>query len=322
MLFINFASLVDGKLLNEPSIASFENIVYDVKKVSTGDLFIGKKSDIKEAIKNGAYGIASSSLVVKDEEIAWIEVDSIKKIKQKLLRYYIVQSGLQVLLLSEEECAMLELLTNKTSLLSLHGDNQEIFKKLNHSSCLKLIITRDKKLLDDIGIEPFEPETKVAIDVVKHTVFLTTFRYKENFYKDVKFPTLFLDNLTYILSSLDTLDIEYNIYNLNFIDAFKPIFLDSYFKIKPFGQSTKVIICINNKKIFKLALKYIQKNASWANISKITPDGMNGDYNYNKYHDIYKIDISSFNYILLYDEDAKFEEYLIKKESMSQKSLF
>ena len=101
MLFVNLASLVDGQLKNEPSIGSFTNIVFNSKRVKIGDLFIGLKKDIKEAVKNGAYGIVSNNIKIIDSEIAWIEVKNIEDAKLKLLRYLILKGVGKTILLDK-----------------------------------------------------------------------------------------------------------------------------------------------------------------------------------------------------------------------------
>ena len=108
MLFLNLCALIDGELKNEPSIASFTNIVFDARKVSIGDLFIGKKSDISEALQNGAYGIVSTSFKMSDDEVAWIKVKDIEVAKLKLLRYLVLKTSQNYLSLKSVELITME----------------------------------------------------------------------------------------------------------------------------------------------------------------------------------------------------------------------
>jgi len=54
----NFIRLIGGELQNNPLINSYERIILNVKKILRGDVFISNDIDeIKQALKNGAYGI-------------------------------------------------------------------------------------------------------------------------------------------------------------------------------------------------------------------------------------------------------------------------
>lgn len=329
MLFVNFASLIDGKLLNEPSIASFTNIIFDLKKVKIGDIFIGKKSEIKQAIEQGAYGVVSTNLSVKDEEIAWIEVDSLTLVRQKLIRYFIIQSGLSLLLLNDIEYQILHSLVDKNTLISLDEDSEIVIKKLQNFSSENLILSCDERVLKTLDVEPLEFGYEKSIEVIKYTTFLTTFTYKDNYYKDIKLPKFFISNLEKVLTILDTLNISYNLSKLSFISHFKPIFIDSYFKIKPFGQSTKVLILESNKKLIKEYLTYLSKSASWAKIALVVPKELENQfktysflYSYRNFSDIKNIDISNLNFMMVLDIELKYENYLIKKSNEIKDSLF
>ena len=329
MLFVNFASLIDGRVLNEPSIASFSNIIFDLKKVKIGDIFIGKKSELNQAIEQGAYGVVSTKLRVKDEEIAWIEVDSLNSVKQKLIRYFIIQSGLSVLLLNDIEYQILLSLVDKNSIISLDADSEHIIKKLQNFLGEQIIVSCEEKTLNQLDIEPIDIQYNQSIKIIKYTTFLTTFTYRDNYYKDIKLPKLFIENLKRVLNLLDTLDISYNINKLNFITHFQPIFIDSYFNIKPFGQSTKVLIIENDKKLIKSSLEYVDKIASWANILLVVPKEFENHYKtypsiytYKNFSDMKNIDISNLNFIIILDIDLKYENYLIKKSNEIRNTLF
>ncbi|HIO90618.1 MAG TPA: hypothetical protein EYG69_02485 [Campylobacterales bacterium] len=329
MLFENFTSLIDGKLLNEPSIASFSNIIFELKKVKTGDLFIGKKTEIKQAIEQGAYGVVSTSLKVKDEEIAWIEVDSLNSVKQKLIRYLIIKSGLNILFLNDIEFQILSLLIDKNTILSLDDNTQSVINSLQNFSHDNIILSCEEKLLNFLDLEPLVVVEKYSITVTKYTTFLTTFTYKDNYYKDIKLPKIFIPNLQKVLNFLDDLNISYTLNRLNFINHFKPIFIDSYFKIKPFGQSRKVLILENDIKLIKQEQEYINKCASWANIALVVPTQLENQfknikqiYTYKNFSDIKTIDISNINFIIVLDIELKYESYLIKKSNEIKGTLF
>ena len=58
MKISSILDIVDGSLLNSPSISFIYSIKTNVEKVKEGDLFIARKNeDIPLAVKNGAFAI-------------------------------------------------------------------------------------------------------------------------------------------------------------------------------------------------------------------------------------------------------------------------
>ena len=76
MKISSIVDIIDGSLLNSPSIPFIYSIKTNVRKIKEGDLFIAKNSDdIELAIKNGAFAIIiEKNLPIIDNEIAWIKV--------------------------------------------------------------------------------------------------------------------------------------------------------------------------------------------------------------------------------------------------------
>jgi len=76
----NILALTHGKLLNEPFVNIFDNIVFDAKSIKRGDLFIAfDEKTIEIALLNGAYGVIfDKPTQINDMEIAWIQVQNIE----------------------------------------------------------------------------------------------------------------------------------------------------------------------------------------------------------------------------------------------------
>ena len=89
MQISSILDIVDGELLNSPSISFIYSIKTNAKKVKEGDLFIAKNSnDIELAIKHGAFAIIiEENFPIIDNEIAWIKVKEIEISIIKLIRY-------------------------------------------------------------------------------------------------------------------------------------------------------------------------------------------------------------------------------------------
>ena len=89
MQISSIIDIIDGRLLNRPSISFIYSIKTNAKKVKEGDLFIVQNDeDITFAVKNGAFAlIVDEKYEIIDNEIAWIQVKSIEETIKKLIRY-------------------------------------------------------------------------------------------------------------------------------------------------------------------------------------------------------------------------------------------
>ncbi len=89
MQISSILDIVDGELLNSPSISFIYSIKTNAKKVKEGDLFIAKNlEDIELAINHGAFAIIiEENFPIIDNEIAWIKVKEIELSITKLIRY-------------------------------------------------------------------------------------------------------------------------------------------------------------------------------------------------------------------------------------------
>ena len=329
MLFVNLCALIDGELQNEPSIASFSNIVFEPKKVSIGDLFIGKKADILEALQNGAYGIVSTSFKISDSEVAWIKVKDIEVAKLKLLRYLVLKTSKNYLCLDSVELDIFKKISENRDIIYIGEDIEEAIKLLFKSDGVETIIFSDRTLFDKLDLEDFSIEIINSIKIVKNTLFLTSFTYKGTHYKDIKLPSIFVEELERVLNMFDFLNIKYSITKLHFISHFKPLFLDNYFKIQPFGSGTKVVIIESDKNLLIKEIEYIKKSAQWAKIALLLPKELEGKIktdidvvSFNSFVDLKKKNIFYYNFAIMLDSNERFENYLSKQSLDIKNTLF
>ncbi len=329
MLFLNLCALIDGELKNEPSIASFTNIVFDVKKVSIGNLFIGEKSDISEALQNGAYGIVSTSFKISDDEVAWIKVKDIEVAKLKLLRYLVLKTSQHYLSLKSVEFELFKKINEDRDVIYIHEDIEDAIKLLFKSSEVETIVFSDKNLFDKIDLEDMEVKILNSIYVVKNTLFLTSFTYKGTQYRDIKIPYIFIKEFEKVLNIFDILNIKHSIPKLHFTSHFKPIFLDNSFRVQSFGSSTKALILESDINLVKEEISYIKKSASWAKIALLLPKDLNtkiktdiDTITFNSYSDLKKKNIFYYNFAIMLDINERFENYLSKQHSDIRSTLF
>lgn len=126
-MYINsILDIIDGRLLNHPSISFIYSIKTNPKKVKEGDLFIVKNSqDIDLAIENGAFAlIVDNSVEIKDNEIAWIYVKSLKNTIIKLVRYLLSNRRLNAFYCSGVSYELFEILKKNNNSLQYQTSTQ------------------------------------------------------------------------------------------------------------------------------------------------------------------------------------------------------
>ena len=199
---MNITSLIDivgGQLKNSPSISSFYNIKLESKKVSEGDLFIAKKeTDIKEAIKNGAFVIIFDfETKVLDKEIAWIKVENCKEALIKILRFKLSPLSINVFFCDSFTYELVNIYKNslKSTFLLSSKDNS-ILNILNNINSIENIFSNDQELLSTIypACKVLRKKEYKIKNLIKHSLFETSFSYKEVFYTKLKLPALYLNS--------------------------------------------------------------------------------------------------------------------------------
>jgi ferrochelatase len=183
----NILALTHGKLVNEPFVKFFENIVFDAKNIKRGDLFIAfDEGMINDAILGGAYGIMfDKPTQISDTEIAWIKVDECEDALKRLLRFRLIEKEVTVYECNEIVLRLALQVITEPSFVVINGDIKSIHKQLwnleNNSTLLFCPSLTDKNMFTNIKQLP-----KTAIDsitVMEQTLFETSFIYDNTFYE-------------------------------------------------------------------------------------------------------------------------------------------
>ncbi len=331
MFFINLIGVIDGELKNTPSISAFNGIAFNPQKVKLGNLFIGKKEEIDKALANGAYGIVSTEFDITDNEIAWIKVKDLKETKDRLLRYYIVRNSIKIVYLNSVEKEILEYIQECNKNI-FFVDNKNIEENIIRYNNLKdkdkfLTIFTNQRFFQRLDFKEAFIK-KQELKLLSNTMFLTTFVYREKIYQNIKLPKIFLSNLNKVLNIFDEVSIKYNINRLNFTNHFKPFFIDRFFSILPFGQSSKVLIMESDKVFLPIEVEYLQNSTPWARFVLFLPQKIdlkikeNIDiFYYKTIEELINLNLKNYNFVLIYDNQHNLENFLHKKSKESQKTL-
>ncbi len=335
MTFENFIKIVHGSFRHKPTIKSFEKVETDPNRIKNGDLFLGNSvDDVKKAVKNGAYGVASErKLRVFDKEIAWIRVASCEDVLIKLLRLSLLNQNIIFYNLSIVEFDILKKITiAKGSIIFLEHDYTKDFKKITNAKNGAIFISHNKNYIDNIypSYQIFNPKKfNYPIQVRKNSLFLTSFLYKNRRYEDIKLPKIFLSQLEKVVNFLEEKQIQYDIHKLDFIEHFKPIFVTKKLKPKHFGTSQTTIILEKEISLIEQELNFLLQEASWSNIILFLPKKhkvKNIQYErviyYKKLEEIQKLSSEIFNFILILADYNELFQILNKINLEKKTSLF
>ncbi len=271
----NFLALTQAKLVNEPCINSFENIIFEASKVKRGDLFFAyNNDDIELAVVNGAYCIVfDKPAKINDSEIAWIHVSSLDYALKRLLRFKVIEKEIIAYECNEIILKLSLQVITQENFLTLTGDLKSVFKSIwniqNRTTLLFSPALSDREIfatVKKIPNAPFAP-----IEIMEQTLFETSFVYDNIFYERQPISPFFIPYLEELLHLYKTLKISYKLKKFTPIEHFEPVFTNKKFEIKNFGTSDKVLIFEPNIELINSQILFLQKHASWANIIFIAP---------------------------------------------------
>lgn len=300
--------IVEGKLLNSPSISFITQIHTNVKKVNDGDAFFAKNQDqIQKAVLRGAFAIISGfEPEIIDKEIAWIKVDNLKKAITNTLRYNLLKYTVEFIYIPKAAYHLLKTLKTRDmeNIHLLSDDIYDDFETINGIENSIMVFSTQKNLLEKISPNVIEFQTKKydIKNLNNSSLFETSFSYNGKYFDKIKIPYLYLNDL---LSLMELFEYNLDLKRLNSFDLFTPIFINKSCQIVSFGQTNRFILANCDEDICKLEIEYLKKFYSYANIkiidcSFLSDDDIFNEIKINNYNALYciKKDISSINNLL------------------------
>ena len=269
MQISSILDIVDGSLINSPSISFIYSIKTDALKVKEGDLFITKNLDeITLAIKNGAFAIITEvNTPIIDNEIAWIKVESIDAVVIKLIRFKLAIKNIEAFYCDKITYNLLKLYSSSIpkNIKFIPNKLENMLKYLDEINDQDIIISVNKDILTKIypNNKNFNDIYKISKikNLIEHSLFEISFSYKNKFFSRLRLPSLYISNFLNVHKFLNE-SIDFN--KLKSFNNFKPIFIDRTFKLVEFGKSDKFIICQNNIDLYKSEVLYIKKKYKYA----------------------------------------------------------
>ncbi|QOP45683.1 hypothetical protein [Sulfurimonas paralvinellae] len=271
----NILALTHGELINSPFVNSFENIVFEVKAVKRGDLFVAFDEEmIEDAILNGAYGVVfDKPTQISDSEIAWIKVSNLEEALKRILRFVLIDKEIEVYECNEIILKLALQVVTEPNFIALHGNIRELYKMLsdlqNGSTVLFSPALTSGDLFTNIKKLPTNPNEN--INIIEQTLFETSFIYDNIFYERQLISPFFIPYLEQLLHLFKVLKINFRLRKFTPIEHFEAVFTNNNFEIKEFGTSDKVLIFEKNSTLIQKEIEFLQKQATWANILYIIP---------------------------------------------------
>lgn len=315
--------IIDGKLLNSPSISFIYSFKTNVNKVKEGDLFIANNlDDIQIAVQKGAFAIITKSIYpIIDNEIAWIKVDDINTIIIKLIRYKLANFNLKAYFCNDISYELLTVFSsNEKKVKLISKDLGKFISTIDEIDGNSIIISKDIELLDKLypNNTNFEKENFRITNLIEHSIFEVSFTYKDTYFQRIKIPSIYIEDFirVYNFLGLNEFD-DSKLRNFNF---FKPIFLDKNLTIIEFGKSNKFIIVQYEPSLINKEINYLKDKFSYAKTIYITSTYIkNISVEQIIVKDINKIKnvIENQSFNALYISGFKFEDIqqiLLKKE--------
>jgi len=280
------SDIVEGKLLNTPAVSFVTQIHTNLSKVNDGDAFFAiDLDDAKTAIQKGAFGIIVDKILLEkldlttiDNEIAWIYVDDIIRSIKNIIRYTLINKSVSSYALDSVSCHLVELFKTKenSNITIVKNDIFKDFETLLSIEENSLIFGSNiefMKFIDPNCI--FISKSSYQINnLIKHTLFETSFSYEDILFQNIKLPILYINNL---LEVLDILPFKVDLKKISNFKLFKPIFINKSAQIVPHGQTNRFIVSNNNISICEIEIAYLKKEYSYANIDVINRNDFNNE---------------------------------------------
>ena len=269
MKISSIVDIVDGELLNSPSISFINNISSDANKVKTSDMFIAKNiENLKIALQNGAYAVIfEKDFEVIDNEIAFIKVKNLELALLKIVRYKLSTLKIKSYFCTDETFDMLKLYQNNhTKPIFLISKNiEKAFKFIDDIKDGDILISKNKKLLESIYPDSKEFEKKLdensIKNLIKHSLFELSFSYKDIYFSKLRLSKIYLNSF---LNIYDFFKGNIDISKLKLYSNFKAIFIDKDFQPIESGKSDSFIICQTNKNLISIEIAYLKNEFRYA----------------------------------------------------------
>lgn len=327
----NLVQLTRGELRSNPSISAIENFTYDANAIRQGDVYVAvdkSQSGVDLAVKNGAYAVLyDKELKISDDEIAWIQVESIEMAIMRLMRFQSSYKKLHFVALSYIQEELLASFRKLNNSYILPSNPLEAFLTIMKAGDESFIFCSNLSILQKVAPvhESVWTETKVQ-NLSQGSLFISSFVHEGELYQSIPISPLFLPAVCGVLSFLKSKKISFSLENIKSVEHFEPLFIDKFFCPKSFGQTRRALVIESDEELFiyevKMLLKFLPvKDFIICKPKKVKLD-IDVTYNYTDESYLKMLNDYKFRYALVLGDRYKIEQALIEKDKKRYPSLF
>ena len=275
MTIENLINIIDAKLTNSPKVTKVNACTIFPSKVELGDLFFADTNEnIEKAVENGAYAIVyeGDEPEIKDNEIAYLKVDSVKNASTKLLRYVLTKKESEIYYFNEVQEAMLKKIVSRKSRIYAFTPNswQKSFELILNSD-YDIFITTDIEYAKTLTPNFKTLEESASGYIVHDSLLKTTFKIEKYIYQDMNIPPFFVDDLRKVVPFAKKLDLEHDINRVDYTNLFKPYHIDDKLRVTSRGSTSKVLIFTNSLDVIDNSIEYLKHQGKWTKSIALTP---------------------------------------------------
>ena len=163
-----------------------------------------------------------------------------------------------------------------SNIVLLSQDISREFDILYNIDVKKTIYSTNLTLLKSIGptIKTIQYKTYDIKNLTNHSLFETSFSYRDRFYDKLKIPHVYIDHF---LILIDILNYNIDTRKLNNFPYFKPIFINKGNIAVSFGQTARFVLASTDIEIANIEIAYVETFYSYATIKIIDAQDMDDD---------------------------------------------
>lgn len=316
MIIENLVQICQGELREIPPITSITNLTTKVEKVTRGTAFFGSsKTDIRQAIQNGAYAIIyEQDFFINDKEIAWIKVDSIFKTLLRLMRYEIEKREVKAVLLSKLQLNMLKVFSFDFDAKILPNSAEEAFTSVYELRESSYLFLADEDIIKVIAPKYESLQKSLTINILQsHNIFRSSFICNKHYFKDFAIAPLFVEDFCEIISFFDENNLAFKVEAMDKIGHFEPRFVNQAFRPRPFGSTGQALIIESDAQLFDKEVLWLNEYVPNSELLLLAPHNEKVTTDCKRYTSpkvIQTLNISGIRYILMLGDKEQILEAL------------
>ena len=183
----NLVRIVNGKMLNRPSVSAVESFSICAHKIHKKAAFIAVNAsakDVETAIANGAYAVIfDSDFKVSNDEVDFIKVENLNVALLRMIKFLGDIWRHQFVLIDEIQASILRFISVPKNLIFAPNTLHELFIHLISHEQKHIYFTKNREFLQllEISYQKIEKDENLS-ETYSGSIFYSSFIYDEIYY--------------------------------------------------------------------------------------------------------------------------------------------